>query len=72
MDSLVFLLVALGLIGLGTLVVVFRSREPKGFDVGIKEFQREMKALAPETRIVVDETAVEIRPVTRDNLPTAE
>ena len=53
MESLLFLVGALALIGLGTTVVVVRAREPKGFDSGIKGFQREMKALAPEARRVV-------------------
>ena len=48
MESLVFLLVMLGLIALGTAVVLLRAREPKGEYRGIKSFQREMRALAPE------------------------
>jgi hypothetical protein len=48
MESLVFLLVMVGLIALGTAVVLLRAREPKGEYRGIKSFQREMRALAPE------------------------
>jgi hypothetical protein len=48
MESLVFLLVMLGLIAFGTAVVFLRAREPKGEYRGIKSFQREMRALAPD------------------------
>ena len=48
MESLVFLLVMLGVIVVGTAVVLLRAREPKGEYRGIKSFQREMRALAPE------------------------
>ena len=36
MRNLVYLLVAFGVIALGTLVLALRAREPKGFDSGIK------------------------------------
>jgi hypothetical protein len=48
MESLVFLLVMLGVIAVGTTVLLLRAREPKGEYRGIKSFQREMRALAPE------------------------
>jgi hypothetical protein len=48
MESLLFLLLMLGVIALGTTVVLLRAREPKGEYRGIKSFQREMRALAPE------------------------
>ena len=48
MESLVFLLVMLGLIVVGTAIVLLRAREPKGEYRGIKSFQREMRALAPD------------------------
>jgi hypothetical protein len=48
MESLVFLLVMLGVIVVGTSVLLLRAREPKGEYRGIKSFQREMRALAPE------------------------
>lgn len=48
MESLLFLLVALGIIALGTTIVLLRSREPKGEYHAIKSFQKEMKALAPD------------------------
>lgn len=50
MTSLVFLLGALVLSALGILVLIIRAREPRGLDHGIREFQREMRALAPESR----------------------
>ena len=49
MDALLFLLVAFGLIAVGTTVVLVRAREPKGEYRGIKSFKREMQALAPAT-----------------------
>jgi hypothetical protein len=48
MESLVFLLVMLGVIVVGTTVLLLRAREPKGEYRGIKSFQREMRALAPD------------------------
>jgi hypothetical protein len=48
MESLVFLLVMVGVITVGTTVLLLRAREPKGEYRGIKSFQREMRALAPE------------------------
>ena len=49
MDALLFLLVAFGLIAVGSTVVLVRAREPKGEYRGIKSFRREMQALAPAT-----------------------
>ena len=48
MESLVFLLVMLGVIVVGTGILLLRAREPKGEYRGIKSFQREMRALAPD------------------------
>ena len=48
MESLVFLLIMVGVIVVGTAVVLLRAREPKGEYRGIKSFEREMRALAPE------------------------
>jgi hypothetical protein len=50
MESLVFLLIAAAIVVLGTAFLVLRSREPKGDDHAIVEFQREMKALSAEQR----------------------
>jgi hypothetical protein len=48
MESLVFLLIMVGVIAVGTAVLLLRAREPKGEYRGIKSFEREMRALAPE------------------------
>ena len=56
MESLVFLLVMLGVIAVGTTVLLLRAREPKGEYRGIKSFQREMQALAPEGSRLADGT----------------
>lgn len=53
MASLLFLFAALVLSGLGTAIVVIRAREPRGLDHGVRNFQREMRALAPESSRVV-------------------
>lgn len=50
MSNLLFLLGAAVVAGLGILVLVARAREPRGVDHGVREFQREMRALAPESR----------------------
>jgi hypothetical protein len=50
MGNLVFLLAALAVIALGTLILALRAREPKGFDSGIKAHQRHMNALSTESR----------------------
>ncbi len=64
MGNLVFLLAALGVIALGTLILALRAREPKGFDSGIKAHQRHMSALSTETRR--DSTGIDrIQPVRR-------
>jgi hypothetical protein len=64
MGNLVFLLVALGVIALGTLVLALRAREPRGFDSGIKAHRKHMSALSPEIRR--DSTGIDrIQPVRR-------
>jgi hypothetical protein len=64
MGNLVFLLVALGVIALGTLILALRAREPRGFDSGIRAHQRHMNALSTETR--KDSTGINrIQPVRR-------
>ena len=50
MDALLFLAAVVAIIGLGSTVILFRNREPRGEDRGIKDFQRHMKALSPEAR----------------------
>jgi hypothetical protein len=64
MGNLVFLLVALGVIALGTLVLALRAREPRGFDSGIRAHQKHMSALSTEMR--KDSTGIDrIQPVRR-------
>jgi len=64
MRNLVYLLVAFGVIALGTLIMALRAREPKGFDSGIKAHQRHMTALSPEIR--KDSTGIDrVQPVRR-------
>ncbi len=48
MSGLVFLLIALAISLVGSLVLWLRSRKPKAFDSGVDEFRREMRALAPD------------------------
>jgi hypothetical protein len=56
MNNLLFLLGAFLLAAVGIVVLVVRAREPRGLDHGVREFQREMRALAPESRrTAVDE-----------------
>ncbi len=50
MDALIFLAAVVAIIGLGTTVILLRNREPRREDRGIKDFQRQMKALSPEAR----------------------
>jgi hypothetical protein len=49
MEHIVFLLLALALIAIGTTIVLIRAREPKS-EFAVKSFQKEMKALAPDGR----------------------
>ena len=53
MESLVFLFAALVIIGLGTSILVLRTRQPKGMHHAIRTFEREMHALSPKSRRVV-------------------
>jgi hypothetical protein len=66
-ESLVFLLMMLGIIVIGTTIVVLRAREPKGEYRGIKSFQREMQALAPEGARMAGADAA-VRPIGLDPL----
>lgn len=47
MGPLIFLLVVLVVSAAGSLVLWLRHRQPVTFDSGIRDFQREMRALAP-------------------------
>jgi len=71
MHALVFLLGAAVLIALGSAVLLLRHRQPKGDHHGIKQFQKEMRALSPEARKdVIDSAGVRIVP--RDGPPNEE
>lgn len=48
MTGLIFLLIAVVVSGLGSLVLWLRHRNPSSMNHGIDEFQREMRALAPK------------------------
>lgn len=54
MSSVLFLLLALALSAAGTAVLVWRNRQPNRIETGINEFHREMRALAPESRRVIE------------------
>ena len=47
MNAVVFLLMALVISSVGTMVVVVRNRTPRSLDGSIDDFRREMQALAP-------------------------
>lgn len=48
MSSLVYLLVAVVLSVIGSLIIWYRYRRPKSVESGIDEFSRELRALAPK------------------------
>ena len=48
MSGLVFLLAALALSVIGSVVLWLRHRQPTSMEQGIDDFSREMQALAPE------------------------
>jgi hypothetical protein len=48
MSNLLYLLVALGLSVIGSLILWFRRRKPRSMEAGIHEFNKELRALAPE------------------------
>lgn len=48
MSNLVYLLLAVTISLVGSLVVWFRHRPPRSLEFGIDEFQKELEALAPE------------------------
>ena len=50
MSGLAFLLIAIVLSVLGTLVLYMRSRGSGSIDHGVDEFRREMRALSPDKR----------------------
>jgi hypothetical protein len=50
LSSLLYLLLALVLSVVGSLILVYRHRRPRSMEEGIDEFNRELRALAPERR----------------------
>lgn len=50
MSNLLYLGIAVGLSIIGCLVLYLRNRKPTSLNAGIEEFQRELRALAPERR----------------------
>ena len=50
MSNLLYLGIALGLSIVGCLILYYRNRKPTSLTHGIEEFQRELKALAPDKR----------------------
>jgi hypothetical protein len=50
MSNLIYLLLALVLSIVGSLILWYRHRRPRSMEAGIDEFNRELRALAPERR----------------------
>ena len=50
MSNLLYLLLAFVLSGIGWLVLWLRHRQPSSVEYGIDEFNRELRALAPDQR----------------------
>jgi hypothetical protein len=50
LTSLLYLLIAVVLSGLGSLILWLRHRRPTSLESGIDSFSRELKALAPDRR----------------------
>ena len=48
MSNLLYLFIAVVLSGLGWMFIWLRHRQPTSMEFGIDEFNRELKALAPE------------------------
>jgi len=49
-SNLLYLLAALSLSVIGSVALWYRHRKPRSMEYGVDEFQRELKALAPERR----------------------
>jgi hypothetical protein len=65
-DTLLFLLIPVVVVLLGTAIILVRSREPRGYDHTVRRFQREMKALGNDTERTIDTDRIAPRPVTSD------
>jgi hypothetical protein len=53
--ALWFLLIALAISLLGSLLLWLRNRRPSSVEHAVDEFSREMRALSPEARVQVQE-----------------
>ncbi|MEO7837029.1 MAG: hypothetical protein ABIS21_05255 [Acidimicrobiales bacterium] len=51
MTNLVYVLLAVTVSLLGSLVMWYRHRQPRSLEYGIDEFQRELQALAPDQSV---------------------
>lgn len=47
MSNLIYLLIAIALSVIGSLVLWARTRQPRSVESGIEQFARELRALAP-------------------------
>ena len=50
MSNLLYLLAALSISVIGSVALWYHHRKPRSLESGVDEFQRELKALAPERR----------------------
>ncbi len=50
MSNLIYLLLAVAFSIIGSLILWYRHRRPRSMEAGIDEFNRELRALAPEKR----------------------
>ena len=48
MSNLLYLGIAVAVSSIGILVLWYRNRKPRSLESGIEEFQRELRALAPD------------------------
>lgn len=51
MSNLIYLAIAIVLSLLGSLILWYRTRQPRSMDAGIKQFSRGLEALAPDADI---------------------
>ena len=50
MSNLLYVAVAVAVSVLGSLILWYYHRKPRSLEYGVDEFQRELRALAPERR----------------------
>jgi uncharacterized alpha-E superfamily protein len=50
MSNLLYVAVAVAVSVVGSLILWYHHRKPRSLEYGVDEFQRELKALAPERR----------------------